>query len=247
MTPSLEPILDALEAHYGPQVPLAPTDPYQFLVWWHCGYPPGEARCEQGWQALRREIAIDPQVLRAARPARLARVLGRRRARPAAARRTSARGRNPRARGFRRRSGRGARPCCRRRRRTPRCANFPASGRPAPIAYCCSQGSHRSPQFPRAARTCCRASLAAASPSYRASYVPGATRHRRRHPACRRAAPAHLPAAAAARPRAVQAHSSTVPAVPAGAALPLQPGGWSPENFTAVAPLIGPTVAWSLT
>jgi len=45
MQPSLEPILAALEAHYGPQAPHAPTDPYQFLVWWHCGYPPSEARC----------------------------------------------------------------------------------------------------------------------------------------------------------------------------------------------------------
>ena len=75
MTPSLEPILDTLEAHYGPQLPLAPTDPYQFLVWWQCGYPPSEARCEQGWQALRQEIGVDPEVLRAARPARLARAL----------------------------------------------------------------------------------------------------------------------------------------------------------------------------
>lgn len=76
MQPSLEPILDALEARYGPQTPLAPTDPYRFLVWWHCGYPPAEARCEQGWQALKHEIGVEPQVLRAARPARLARVLG---------------------------------------------------------------------------------------------------------------------------------------------------------------------------
>ena len=75
MTPSLEPILDSLEAHYGPQLPLAPTDPYQFLLWWHCGYPPSEARCEQGWQALRQEVGIAPQVLRAARPARLAHAL----------------------------------------------------------------------------------------------------------------------------------------------------------------------------
>ncbi|HYM26847.1 MAG TPA: hypothetical protein VET66_01755 [Steroidobacteraceae bacterium] len=74
-TPSLEPILDALEAYYGPQLPHAPTDPYQFLVWWHCGYPPSEARCQQGWQTLRHELGVEPQVLRAARPARLARAL----------------------------------------------------------------------------------------------------------------------------------------------------------------------------
>jgi len=75
MQPSLEPILAALEAHYGPQAPHAPTDPYQFLVWWHCGYPPSEARCAQGWEALNRELGVDPAVLRAARPARLARAL----------------------------------------------------------------------------------------------------------------------------------------------------------------------------
>ena len=75
MKPSLEPILDTLEAHYGPQLPRAPTDPYQFLLWWHCGYPPAEPRCEQGWQALKREIGVDAEALRAARPAHLARVL----------------------------------------------------------------------------------------------------------------------------------------------------------------------------
>ncbi len=38
-------ILDALESFYGAQEPHWPTDPYEFLVWWHCGYPASDAAC----------------------------------------------------------------------------------------------------------------------------------------------------------------------------------------------------------
>jgi len=68
-------LLDRLEAHYGPQQPSFPVDPYEFLVWWHCGYPQSDARCEKGWEKLTREVGIDPDTLLRTPPARLASAL----------------------------------------------------------------------------------------------------------------------------------------------------------------------------
>jgi endonuclease III len=68
-------ILDALEAFYGPQEPHWPTGPYEFLVWWHCGYPASDAACARGWESLNRATGIEPQQLLAAGPARLASAL----------------------------------------------------------------------------------------------------------------------------------------------------------------------------
>src|SRR5215472_9139579 len=65
-------ILDQLESRYGPQEPSWPTDPYQFLVWWHCGYPASDAACAKGWQALTQQVGTEPQQLLAASPAKLA-------------------------------------------------------------------------------------------------------------------------------------------------------------------------------
>jgi endonuclease III len=73
--PSVPEILDQLESHYGSQEPSWPTDPYQFLVWWHCGYPASDAACEKGWQSLTHQIGTDPQKLLAASPAKLAAAL----------------------------------------------------------------------------------------------------------------------------------------------------------------------------
>src|SRR5271163_743328 len=64
--------LDALEAFYGAQQPNWPTDPYLFLVWWHCGYPASDAACAKGWESLTREIGVEPERLLAANPAKLA-------------------------------------------------------------------------------------------------------------------------------------------------------------------------------
>lgn len=63
---SITEVLDTLESNYGALDPLAPTDPYEFLIWWHCGYPASEARCAKGWAALIREIGIAPRQLVAA-------------------------------------------------------------------------------------------------------------------------------------------------------------------------------------
>lgn len=72
---ALEPILRTLESFYGEQGVGWPTDPYLFLVWWHCGYPPSEERCRRGWEALKAAIGVSPWDLTSARSAKLARAL----------------------------------------------------------------------------------------------------------------------------------------------------------------------------
>ena len=71
----LGPALDTLEGYYGPQTPGWPTDPFLFLIWWHCGYPPSEERCARGWNALTAAVGLTPIALAAARPATLTRAL----------------------------------------------------------------------------------------------------------------------------------------------------------------------------
>jgi endonuclease III len=73
--PALEELLDTLEAFHGAQAPSWPTDPYLFLVWWHCGYPASDAACSKGWESLEREIGVEPERLMAANPAALAQAL----------------------------------------------------------------------------------------------------------------------------------------------------------------------------
>ncbi len=59
-------ILERLEAFHGKQHPCWPTDPYLFLVWWHCGYPASDGACAKGWQSLQRSVGVDlPQILAA--------------------------------------------------------------------------------------------------------------------------------------------------------------------------------------
>ena len=65
-------LLDTLEAHYGPQLPNWPTDPYLFLVWWHCGYPASDASRAKGWESLKTRIGLEPDRLLAADPSQLA-------------------------------------------------------------------------------------------------------------------------------------------------------------------------------
>ena len=68
-------ILEELESFYGNQEPCWPTDPYEFLVWWHCGYPASDAACRKGWESLNRAAGIEPRQLLAAGAARLANAL----------------------------------------------------------------------------------------------------------------------------------------------------------------------------
>jgi endonuclease III len=64
-------LLDQLESFYGPQEISWPTDPYLFLVWWHCGYPASDAACAKGWTSLTKSIGISPDALLAASPEKL--------------------------------------------------------------------------------------------------------------------------------------------------------------------------------
>jgi endonuclease III len=72
---TLPELLDRLESHYGKLSPNWPTDPYEFLVWWHCGYPQSDDRCSKGWASLRAKTAIDPKSILMAKPASLAAAL----------------------------------------------------------------------------------------------------------------------------------------------------------------------------
>lgn len=65
-TLALPAILDKLEAHYGPQQVTWPTEPYDFLVWWHCGYPASDTACAKGWKSLTTSIGMEPKQLLAA-------------------------------------------------------------------------------------------------------------------------------------------------------------------------------------
>ena len=68
-------LLKVLESFYGRQEPSWPTDPYLFLVWWHCGYPASDTACAKGWQSLTREIGVEPDDLLEVSPANLGRAL----------------------------------------------------------------------------------------------------------------------------------------------------------------------------
>jgi endonuclease III len=68
-------LLDKLERFYGKREPCWPVDPYEFVVWWHCGYPASDAACTKGWDKLRNEVGVEPHKLLEASPARLASAL----------------------------------------------------------------------------------------------------------------------------------------------------------------------------
>jgi endonuclease III len=51
------------------------VDPYEFLVWWYCGYPASDKACGRGWDKLKNEVGIEPDDLLAATPRKLAEAL----------------------------------------------------------------------------------------------------------------------------------------------------------------------------
>ncbi len=69
---NLAELLIKLESFYGRQQPSWPTDPYLFLVWWHCGYPASDATCAKGWESLSHKIGVEPEQILSASPAKLA-------------------------------------------------------------------------------------------------------------------------------------------------------------------------------
>jgi endonuclease-3 len=68
-------LFDKLEALYGNQQPSWPVDPYEFIVWWHCGYPASDGACAKGWDKLTSEVGVDAHRLLAATPRKLAAAL----------------------------------------------------------------------------------------------------------------------------------------------------------------------------
>jgi endonuclease-3 len=72
---SVADVLTRLEKFYGQQEPSFPVEPYQFLIWWHCGYPASDAACEKGWKNLKQQVGIEPHQLLAASPAKIANAL----------------------------------------------------------------------------------------------------------------------------------------------------------------------------
>lgn len=64
-----------MESFHGRQRPDWPVDPYEFLVWWHCGYPPSDEACNKGWAALKESFDIAPAKLAKAKEPALARAL----------------------------------------------------------------------------------------------------------------------------------------------------------------------------
>ena len=73
--PPIPELLDRLESFYGPQQPSWPTDPYLFLVWWHCGYPASDTACAKGWAVLTKTVGTSPEAILAASPEKLAAAL----------------------------------------------------------------------------------------------------------------------------------------------------------------------------
>jgi endonuclease III len=74
-TPSIPALLDKLEKFHGKQEACWPVDAYEFIVWWHCGYPASDATCTKGWEKLRSEVGIEPHKLLKATPLKLASAL----------------------------------------------------------------------------------------------------------------------------------------------------------------------------
>ena len=68
-------LLDKLEAFYGPQEACWPVEPYEFLIWWHCGYPASDKTCARGWSALVKEVGVEPRQILKATPEKLAHAL----------------------------------------------------------------------------------------------------------------------------------------------------------------------------
>ncbi|HKD52567.1 MAG TPA: hypothetical protein VKB90_17295 [Candidatus Acidoferrum sp.] len=68
-------VLDALENTYGPQKLSGPTDPNEMIVFLNCGYPASDAKCEKGFEALKREVGVEPENISAASKLKLAKVM----------------------------------------------------------------------------------------------------------------------------------------------------------------------------
>jgi len=72
--PGIARILDALEKHYGVQVAVGPSDPYEMILFVNCGYPATDASCTKGYEPLKAGIGTKPEQIFKAPSARLAKL-----------------------------------------------------------------------------------------------------------------------------------------------------------------------------
>ena len=71
----LQALIDRLEQTYGRQTWLGPTEPYAFLIWLNCGYPPSDSACARGFASLVSAIETSPEAILGAEEATLAAAL----------------------------------------------------------------------------------------------------------------------------------------------------------------------------
>ena len=67
-------ILDALEKHYGVQVAVGPSEPYEMILFVNCGYPATDASCTKGYEPLKGEVGTSPDQILKAPSAKLAKL-----------------------------------------------------------------------------------------------------------------------------------------------------------------------------
>jgi endonuclease-3 len=72
--PGLADILDRLEAHYGEQAAVGPSNPYEMILFVNCGYPATDASCMRGYEPLKAELGTKPDQILKAPSAKLAKL-----------------------------------------------------------------------------------------------------------------------------------------------------------------------------
>ncbi|HEY6947069.1 MAG TPA: hypothetical protein VI431_18160 [Candidatus Acidoferrum sp.] len=75
MPTKLAQVLEALESVYGPQKLAGPTDPYEMIIFLNCGYPASDGKCAKGFEALKREVGVQPKRFLAVSEAKLAKLM----------------------------------------------------------------------------------------------------------------------------------------------------------------------------
>ena len=73
--PNVNEVLDLLEQMYGPQQLVGPTGPFEMIVYLNCGYPASDASCSKGFDALKREVGLNPREILAAPKSKLVKLL----------------------------------------------------------------------------------------------------------------------------------------------------------------------------
>lgn len=72
---NLDEILRELEKLYGPQNLAGPSNPYEMILFLNSAYPATDAKCEKGFEILKREAGLSPDQILAAPKAKLAKLL----------------------------------------------------------------------------------------------------------------------------------------------------------------------------